>query len=59
MPRRLQRKHYGWSYTYGKDQRTQSDTFKKHYEEIKWNDSDTSEWDTKKNQFGKAKVKRF
>ena len=59
MPRRLNRKRYGWSYLYGREQRTQSDEYKKNYDEVNWPKIDTSGWDTRQTRFGKAKVKRF
>ena len=59
MPRRLNRKEYGWSYTYGKGQRTNSDEYMENFDKIRWERHDTSEWDTKQTQFGKARTKRF
>ena len=58
MPRRLNRKGYGWSYTYGRDQRTVSDKFKENYEKVDW-DTDTSGWEDGVCVFGKSKRKRF
>ena len=58
MPRRLNRKEYGWSYTYGKDQRTPSEEFKAGYDRIKW-DTDMSGWEDGQCKFGRSKRKRF
>ena len=59
MPRRLNLKNYGWSYTYGKDQRTPTDGYKEKYDKIKW-DTDMSDWeDGKHHYFGRTKRKKF
>lgn len=59
MPRRLNRKGYGWSYTWGRGQRTVSDAYKDNFDQIKWDDIDTSEWPTRKGVFGVARVKMY
>jgi len=59
MPRRLQRKGYGWSLTYGREQRTVTEQFKTNYERIKWHEDNPEEWEEGRNLFGKCKVKRF
>ena len=59
MPRRLNRPTYGWSYTYGKDQRVPTEEYKRGYEKIKWRRIDTESWDTRKTRFGEARVKRY
>lgn len=59
MPRRLNRPEYGWSLTYGREQRSVTDKFKDGYEKIKW-DTDTSDWDDGKHRyFGRTKRKVF
>jgi len=59
MPKRLNRKNYGWSYTFGISHRTPSKKYKTNYDLIKWNNIDTTEWDEKQIRFGKAKTKIF
>jgi|GEM_PF-5597802 len=61
MPRRLNRKTYGWSLTYGVNQRVLSDKYKENYDKINWHRND-EEWEklpTRQTVFGKAKVKKF
>jgi len=59
MPRRLQRKGYGWSLTYGKDQRKPSEEYKENYDKIKWS-KDFDEYEDGKNSvFGNCKRKVF
>lgn len=58
MPRRLNRPTFGWSYTYGRDQRTVSEEYKDRFDKIKW-DTDTSDWEDGQCKFGKSKRKRF
>jgi len=59
MPRRLNRKDYGWSYTFGKGQREPSESFKDGYDKINWNHLPMPGEFTRKTRFGVAKVKVF
>jgi len=58
MPRRLNRKDYGWSLTYGRDQRTLTKEWKDRFDKIKW-DTDMSGWEDGRCLFGVSKRKRF
>ena len=60
MPRRLNRKEYGWSYSFGVGQRIPSDKYKENFDKIKWPHRDISNWeDGRRTVFGKAKKKVF
>lgn len=59
MPRRLNRKSYGWSYTFGKEARSPSEKYKKNFDAIKWENEDFSHLPTRKTRFGIARVKVF
>ena len=59
MPRRLNRKNYGWSYTYGRDQRTPSKEYTENIQKVHFPKLDTSDWPTRQTRFGKARVKVF
>lgn len=59
MPRRLNRKEYGWSYTYGAGQRTASEEYKAGYDRIQWKREDLSKLPVRKTRFGMARVKVF
>ena len=63
MPKRLNRKGYGWSYTYGKEQRTITPELREKLGRIKWNNEEMTEengWADGKNAvFGNCKRKVF
>ncbi|MDY6827243.1 MAG: hypothetical protein SVV67_08770 [Bacillota bacterium] len=63
MPRRLNRPGYGWSYTYGKGQRTVTPELRDKLEQIKWDKTPMTEangWQDGKNAtFGNCKRKVF
>ena len=56
MPRRLNRKTYGWSYTYGRDSRIPSQEYLRNFDGIKWERSDLESFPTAKHgYFGRCK----